>query len=143
MSPDYLFSLAGQIVLLGWVCLLVSPFLPRISMWVSGRIIPFGLSALYAALILTHISESEGGFGSLEQVATLFSNDWVLLAGWVHYLAFDLFVGAWECKTARDENIPFWLVLPCLPLTFMFGPAGFLLFQAIRASRAATMNRGA
>ena len=59
----------------------------------------------------------------------------LLLAGWLHYLAFDLFVGAWIVRTARSEGMPFLLVLPCLPLTFLFGPAGFLLFVVLRAVR--------
>ena len=54
------------------------------------------------------------------------------LAGWVHFLAFDLFVGAWITRTARAEGISHWLVLPCLVLTFLFGPAGFLAFTLLR-----------
>jgi hypothetical protein len=68
-------------------------------------------------------------------VAALFENRWLLLAGWVHYLAFDLLVGAWEARTARREGIPHLLLLPCLLTTFLFGPAGYLMFQALRASR--------
>ena len=65
----------------------------------------------------------------------LFTYEELVLAGWVHYLAFDIFVGAWEVRTAKKEGIPFLYVLPCLGLTFMFGPIGFLLFTAIRAGR--------
>ena len=56
----------------------------------------------------------------------------VLLAGWVHYLAFDLLVGAWIVRTARAEGIPHWAVMPCLILTFLFGPAGLLAFAILR-----------
>ena len=62
------------------------------------------------------------------------------LAGWTHYLAFDLFIGAWEVRTARAERIPFLAVVPCLALTFLFGPAGYLAFSALRAARAATLS---
>ena len=65
----------------------------------------------------------------------LFTSPEIALAGWVHYLAFDLFVGAWEVRTARREAIPHLLVLPCLVLTFLFGPVGFLLFLGLRAAR--------
>ncbi|MEO0410581.1 MAG: abscisic acid-deficient protein Aba4 family protein [Pseudomonadota bacterium] len=51
------------------------------------------------------------------------------------FLAFDLFIGAWVCRTARSEGISFWLVVLCLPFIFLFGPAGLLAFQAIRAAR--------
>ena len=62
----------------------------------------------------------------------LFTSPEIALAGWVHYLAFDLLVGAWEVRTAQREGLAFLLVLPCLLLTFLFGPAGFLLFNALR-----------
>jgi Domain of unknown function (DUF4281) len=61
----------------------------------------------------------------------LFTDATTALAGWVHYLAFDLFVGAWATRTARSAGIPHLLVLPHLVLIFLFGPAGFLTFYAM------------
>ena len=71
---------------------------------------------------------------ALPTADALFTDPAHALAGWVHYLAFDLFVGAWITRTARDEGIPHLLILPCLVLAFLFGPAGFLAFVALRAS---------
>ena len=96
---------------------------------------PLLLSAGYTAIMLAHWASGEGGFNSLEAVSQLMGNRWLLLAGWVHYLAFDLVIGAWEAQVARREHIGHLLLLPCLACTFLFGPAGFLLFQALRASR--------
>ncbi|HEU6452531.1 MAG TPA: ABA4-like family protein, partial [Gemmatimonadaceae bacterium] len=62
-----------------------------------------------------------------------FENPWALLAGWVHYLAFDLFVGGWEVRDAQRRGIPHLLVVPALVLTFLFGPGGLLLYLAIRS----------
>ncbi len=133
MENAQIFSFASTTALVGWIILLTSPLIPRIAEWVSGRIIPIILSVGYTALIMVFWTGVDGGFGSLEDVMTLFRQPEIALAGWIHYLAFDLFVGAWECRTARKESIPFWLVLPCLPLTFMFGPVGLLLFMTFRA----------
>ena len=52
--------------------------------------------------------------------------------GWIHYLAFDLFVGAWEVRDAQARGIHHLLVIPCLFLTLMAGPGGLLLYWAIR-----------
>jgi hypothetical protein len=57
----------------------------------------------------------------------------LLAAGWLHYLAFDLFVGAWIAERAGALGIPHLLVLPLLLLTFLFGPAGLLAFALLRA----------
>lgn len=100
------------------------------------RVLPLLLAVIYLFLLLTHWGESSGGFGSLQDVAGLFANPWVLLAGWVHYLAFDLFVGTWEVRDAAEQGIPHWAVLPCLLLTFLFGPVGLLLYASIRTVRA-------
>ena len=94
--------------------------------------LPLTLAALYAVLVGQHWGESEGGFGSLADVAKLFANPSVLLAGWIHYLVFDLFTGAWEVRDAQRHAVPHWAVVPCLILTFMFGPAGLLLYFVLR-----------
>ena len=89
-------------------------------------------SALYAVLIAIHFAGSKGGFSSLHEVALLFANPWLLLAGWVHYLAFDLLVGSWEVRDARERGVRHIFVVPCLILTFLFGPAGWLLYLGAR-----------
>ncbi len=139
MSPDphALFQVTGPLAILGWLSLLLAPLAPRLADTVAALIIPVLLSVGYAGLILVHWSDAPGGFDTLANVMALFTNPFVALAGWVHYLAFDLFVGAWITRTARAEGIPHLLTLPCLVLTFLFGPAGFLAFTALRAGFAA------
>lgn len=132
MQPDTLFQLSGPLAMTGWLALAATPLAPRLTQLVAGLVIPLILSLGYAALILANWSGAEGGFGSLSDVMLLFTNPAVALAGWLHYLAFDLFVGAWEVRTARHERIPHLLVLPCLVLTFLFGPIGLLAFLGLR-----------
>jgi hypothetical protein len=64
----------------------------------------------------------------------------LLLAGWVHYMAFDLFIGAWETRDARRAGVPHLMVVPCLILTFMLGPIGLLVYLALRAWRAHSLD---
>jgi hypothetical protein len=132
MTADTLFQIANPIPLIGWALLALSPLFPRLADIIAGLIIPLLMAVLYVALALVHFPGSQGDFMSLSGVQSLFANPYNLLAGWVHYLAFDLFVGAWIARTARAEGIPHLFVIPCLFLTLMFGPAGFLLFSALR-----------
>lgn len=143
MSPDTLFQFGNMTALAGWAALLASPLLPALADRIAGLIIPALLSVAYAGLVLAFWSGAEGGFGSLSDVMRLFDSREIALAGWLHYLAFDLFAGAWETRTARAENIPFLLVAPCLVLTFLFGPAGFFLFLTVRAIRAPLREKAA
>ena len=135
MSPDQLFALGNPLALIGWIVLLLSPLSPKWADRISGVAIPLILSVGYAGLILSHFSRAEGGFDSLENVMLLFTNPHAALAGWWHFLAFDLLIGAWIARTARAERIHFALVIPCFALTFMFGPMGFLTFSALRFIR--------
>jgi len=101
---------------------------------VTGRAVPALFAVLYIGLIVSTFGRVDGGFSTLAGVAVLFTNQWLLLAGWVHYLAFDLLVGTWEVQDAQARRIPHALVVPCLFVTFMFGPAGWLLYLALRAA---------
>lgn len=132
MSPDQLFQIANPLALLGWLALLAAPLAPRAAQWVAGAAVPLLLSLAYTGLVLAFWWDAPGGFGSLSEVQALFTHPHIALAGWLHYLAFDLFLGAWEVRTARADGIPHWAVVPCLVLTFLFGPAGLLAFAILR-----------
>jgi hypothetical protein len=136
IDPTTAFSLGGNLTMLGWLGLIVSLF------WAPARpavqaatrlIIPALLAVAYGLLIYAGFGEAEGGgFGSIAEVRALFASDSALTAGWLHYLAFDLFVGSWIVADGLRHRIPALLILPCLPLTFLFGPLGLLLFLALR-----------
>jgi hypothetical protein len=118
--------------MVGWMLLLTVPR-RRTAMAIAGTAIPLTLAAIYLVLIVSHVRESSGGFSSLDAVAQLFANHWLLLAGWVHYLAFDLFIGAWETRDAMARRVPRLLLAPCLVMTFMLGPIGLLGYHLARA----------
>lgn len=133
MTADFLFSLANPVALLGWIILGVGivwnkPFLRDV---IAGQVFPFGLSVLYTVLIGAFFFKAEGGFDTLPNVMKLFTFPWAALAGWVHYLAFDLFVGAWITAEVLRLSLPRLVLVAVLPLTFLFGPIGLLaLFAA-------------
>jgi hypothetical protein len=143
MTPNEGFRIANALAAAGWVVLALSPLAPRLLGRVGGVAIPLLLSGGYTAIVLAHWASGQGGFDSLVSVERLFQNRWLLLAGWVHYLAFDLLLGAWQVRTARREGIAYLALLPCLLATFLFGPAGYLLFQLLRASHRAGSSRPA
>ena len=133
MNAETIFSAANLTAMLGWILLAVAPrWRWTRALVISGAILPLVLSAAYLVLIVLFFGRSEGGFGSLAGVMLLFTNKYAVLAGWIHYLAFDLFVGAWEVRDAQARGISHWLVVPCLFLTFLLGPIGFLLYHVIR-----------
>jgi ABA4-like protein len=128
MTPDQIFAIVNPLAALSWLALIV---VPRRAGIVTGLVVPVLFAFLYAALIGVHWGGAQGGFSSLPAVAQLFANPWLLLAGWVHYLCFDLLVGTWEVQDAQARGIPHLLVVPCLVLTFLFGPAGWVLYKGL------------
>lgn len=135
MNAETIFSIANTTALLSWVLLAAAPRWRGTRIAIHAGTIPLLFSAAYLVLIVMFFGSAEGGFSSLAGVMQLFTSPWALLAGWIHYLAFDLLVGAWEVRDAAERGISHWLVIPCLFLTFMFGPIGFLLYMLIRFVR--------
>ena len=141
MSPDLVFIITNDVALLGWLMLAVLPRRRWVIDVVTGRALPMALAVVYVAIVATTFFGAEGSFSSLDGVTRLFTNRWLLLAGWVHYLAFDLLVGTWEARDARERGVPHLLLVPCLFLTLMFGPAGWLAYLGVRGSRRAATPR--
>ena len=132
MKAEQIFSIANLIAMISWIILAVAPRWTLTRKIILSGAIPLLLSAAYFVLIIVFFGKSEGGFGSLADVMKLFTNEWTMLAGWIHYLAFDLLVGTWEVKDSQKRGISHWFVVPCLFLTFMLGPIGFLLYSILR-----------
>ncbi len=134
-SPDSLFTVANSVAMLGWALLALAPRWRGTHRIVLSGALPLVLATAYVLLIGGHYlgaHASEGGFGSLSAVAAIFRNPWALLAGWVHYLCFDLCLGIWESRDARRRGVTHGLLVPCLLLTFLLGPTGLLLYAVVR-----------
>ncbi len=141
MTPDTIFSIANTAVLPFWLLLVVLPGWRGTQWAVHSIAMPVLLGAAYAWLVFGGAFAGGGGggvdlssFSSLHGVMTLFTNPVAVTAGWIHYLVFDLFTGAWEARDARRRGFSHWLLIPCLALTFLLGPTGLLLYLVLRAA---------
>jgi hypothetical protein len=128
MTADTVFGAASTAALVAWLALV---FLPRWPLLTKGLLYGFigALSLVYAAIVaVTFFAVEGGGFGSITEVRTLFASDWMLTAGWIHYLAFDLFLGLWIAARADALGVHRIIQAPILALTFLFGPLGLLVW---------------
>jgi Domain of unknown function (DUF4281) len=132
MRPEKIFRIVNLIAIIPWLFMMVLPKTDITKTIINSHVFPLVLALVYAFYIFTTFGKSGGNFMTLEGVEKLFSKREVLLAGWVHYLVFDLFVGAWEWRDALQNNISHWILAPCLVLTLMFGPVGFLIYFVVR-----------
>ena len=128
---DYatLFSWSNSLAMLGWVLLMFSPKRWTWLLATTGVAIPMIMGTLYGALMLANFAGAEGaGYGSLTQVRAFMNYDPTLLAGWLHYLCFDLVVATYIAIEADKIGIVRIVQIPILLATFLFGPVGFVLF---------------
>jgi hypothetical protein len=133
MSPATLFTVCTYGAMPAWLLLLFAPRWEWTQRLVHAIWIPALLGLVYVGILSLGPPPPEGGsFSSLDGVMTFFTQPEAVLAGWVHYIAFDLFVGAWELRDAQRRGIAHGWVAPCLVLTLMLGPSGLLAYLALR-----------
>ena len=142
MPLDLLFTLANTAVLPAWLLLLIAPRRRWSARLIGGVVVPLALALIYSFLIFRFWGEAEGGFGSMEEVSLLFQQPGILAAGWIHYLAFDLFIGSWEVRDSQRLGIRHVYVVPCLLLTLLFGPAGLGLYLLVRSIKQRRLDLG-
>ena len=132
---DTIFQLSNLLVMPFWLLMIFLPhwqWTKRIigSIWI---VVPIAL--LYAALVVPDIPALFGDLMSpaLARIAALLGTPEGATIGWVHFLAFDLFVGRWAYLDSRARNVTAWLASPALFFVLMFGPFGLLLYLLVRA----------
>lgn len=128
------FQIANALVLPQWLLMIFAPRWSVTQLLVRSCLIPVLLACLYAYFLFSGGPLNFNDFGSLEGVKRLFSKggDGAVLAGWIHYLAFDLVAGSFVLQNAQSKGIAHgWIVVP-LFFCFMLGPIGLLLYWIIR-----------
>ncbi|MFO0616761.1 MAG: ABA4-like family protein [Polyangiaceae bacterium] len=133
MTIDHVFLIANWGVLPPWLLLVFAPRW-RVTRVVVHSIAPcLVLAPLYGFLLFADRPGPEGAsFWTLAGVTHIFTTPWTITACWIHYLVFDLFVGAWEARDAERLRIRHVFVVPSLVLTLLFGPLGWLSWGLVR-----------
>ena len=132
MTPEEIFSLCNGLALLGWVVLIFIPSWKKRDQYVLNFIIMLFV-IVYSWIIFSSIDKNIfSNFSTLAGVSKLFADKTLLLAGWIHYLAFDLLAGIYIVRNAAKNGIHHWLTTPALFFTFLFGPFGLLLYFGLR-----------
>ena len=128
MTPDQVFNLVNLTALLAWIYLIgVARWTPRVFLWMRYAV-PMGFALVYGICLIMSGPNEDAGFQTLAEVTAIFTQPWAVVGGWIHYLAFDFFIGSWILAKAKAENIAHvWIVIPMI-LTFMLGPVGLFLF---------------
>lgn len=138
----HLFQLVNLIAFAGWIMLIGFPAWRNTPKGILNGVIVV-LCFFYLSILMNWMSKGAGGgFDSLANVMLLFTSERAVLAGWIHYLAFDLFVGLWITLDAQKIGLKRWILVPIQLLTFMFGPIGLGFYILIRRRKTKELISG-
>lgn len=126
-----IFKIANISVIPAWLLLIVIPRSTITRKVVHSYLYPVLLGVFYLFLLVVSWG-GEGGMDTLENLKLSFQRDEVLVLGWVHYLVFDLFIGAWIARDATANGIKHLSIIPSLVLTLFVGPVGLLSYLILR-----------
>jgi hypothetical protein len=133
MNQETIFSIANMLVLPQWLLMVFAPNLGVTQWLIRSFLIPLILAVLYAFYIFSGMSNLDfSAFSTLHGVMNLFTVKEAVLAGWIHYLCFDLITGSWILSDSQKHGVRHLLVIPCLFFCFMLGPIGILIYLIIR-----------
>ena len=132
MKPEQVFKIANAVIFPPWLLMLLLPKSDFTSQVINSNVFPIALGFLYVYYVAKSFGKVKANFSTLDGVAKMFTNKEALLAGWVHYLVFDLFVGSWQWQDAISNGYPHWILIVSLPFTLMLGPFGLLLYFGLR-----------
>lgn len=134
---EHIFSASGLLVMPLWLMMIFVPGWSVTTALMRSPLVALPAALLYTALILPGLLDV---FPLLAQpelgpIAALLGTPTGATIGWVHFLAFDLFVGRWVYLDARERGLSAWLVSPVLALVLMVGPLGLATYLGLRAVR--------
>ena len=134
---ETLFKPSGLMVLPFWGLMIFLPGRRVTQRLMSSPLISATPAAFYAALVIPRFAEVWRAVSSpeLSGVAAILGSPAGAMIGWLHFLAFDLFVGRWIYLDSRERGVSAWVMAPVLFLTLMLGPCGFLLYLMVRHAR--------
>lgn len=139
---ETIFAVGNVVILPFWGLMILAPgweWTRRImrSPWVTAS--PAVLYMLMFGALALGLGGGEpldfAAFGSAAGVASLLGSPAGATVGWMHFLTFDLFVGRWAYLDSRERGLSPWLMGPILFAILMAGPAGFLVYLGVTASR--------
>lgn len=125
-----LFSLSSLVVMPFWFLMIFLPKWRYTSSILSSPWIATGAALIYVILVLPQITAILPAVlnPDLADINSLLSTDSGTTIAWVHFLAFDLFVGRWIYLDARARGLHPLITSPILFFTLMLGPLGFLAY---------------
>jgi len=131
---DTLFQLSNLLVLPFWALMILLPRWRWTMRILRSPFVSATPALVYAALVLPRLGSIWPAIAkpAVTGVATLLATPEGATIAWVHFLAFDLFIGRWIYLDSRERQLSALLIAPILFFALMLGPLGFLSYLLVR-----------
>lgn len=132
---DTIFTLSNVLVLPFWLLMIALPHWRWTQRIMASPLVAAPAALLYAALLVPQLGAAVPALlnPQLAGIRALLGTPGGATVAWVHFLAFDLFVGRWVYRDSRARGLSAWLVAPVLFAVLMVGPLGLVIYLALRA----------
>ena len=133
MLYETIFNIFNSGILFFWIRLLVFPKKVFTQKVIAFPWVPLVIAIGYVYFLSTTTGTFSADFSSLYGLTEMFQNAKPrgVAAGWLHYLAFDFWVGCWMLKNSQEKRVKHvWMILPLI-CTFMLGPLGIILYTLV------------
>lgn len=147
MDWHFVFSAANILAMIAWFALIVLPRHPAllsavlyIGVGLLCAVYAISLIGVLTGLLPNGSAENPNLF-TIDGVRAFFATDAGVTIGWVHYLAFDMFVGLWIARDADAKFFSRWVQAPILLATYLTGPLGLFIWLLVREPRARAGGR--
>ena len=137
MSTGVAFALALAIVAPAWVILILDPG-GRAARAVVHNALIFLLLAAFHAVVTVIAAVDPADLSSWDRIQALYRDDVMVLNTWLHFIAVDLFVGAWMARDGTRLGVHGVVVRLCLVVTFSIAPLGIAIYLIVRARTTGT-----
>jgi len=137
LSYENIYLIANWSVVPFWLLLIILPNHNVTNFFVQSIIAPLLLASAYGFVaydifLKENILDSFELYRGLEDLYSMFSSEAFLLIFWLHFLAINLFLGAWISRDSQRYMVPRFFVIISLVLTYFTGPVGLLIYWFIR-----------
>ena len=133
MTYEIIFNIYNTGILIFWLFLLVFPKSKVTQKMTDFPWIPLVIAFGYIYFLGTSDSIFSVDFSTLSGLTEMFqnSNPRGVAAGWLHYLAFDFWVGCWILRDSQKKGIKHAFIIFPMLFTFMLGPVGVIIYTLV------------
>ena len=133
MTYEIIFNIYNTGILIFWLFLLVFPKSKLTQKMTDFPWIPLVIAFGYIYFLGTSDSIFSVDFSTLSGLTEMFqnSNPRGVAAGWLHYLAFDFWVGCWILRDSQKKGVKHAFIIFPMFFTFMLGPVGVIIYTLV------------